>query len=327
MLHIVNGDHVGEMLRRGGMAGDILPWRELYTEGPIARDPYGEARADYMIATLGIPREKWNAAASEQKEALASAAERKEIVLWFEHDLYDQTMLIFLLHELERLSLDRTRLSLVCIGEYPGIEPFHGLGQLTPEQLIPLAAKRQEIRPEELNLGRKAWEAYSSADPRALTELLEGDTGALPFLRDALRMQLARFPTIRNGLGIVEQATLEALGDHARSPVELFRQVTDRLSLLGLGDLQYWLCLKRMSQGAHPLISLDPPVRYPGYDETVSELIQAKIRLTEMGAKVWSGKEDWIARNGIDLWLGGVHLQGKRNVWRWDEERSVLERK
>jgi hypothetical protein len=40
---------------------------------------------------------------------------------------------------------------------------------------------------------------------------------------------------------------------------------------------------------------------------------------------VLAGKEDWIAiRGGIDLWLGGVHLEGPQPAWRWDPELGRL---
>ncbi|OXS57638.1 RNA polymerase subunit sigma-24 [Cohnella sp. CIP 111063] len=327
MLHIVNGDHVGDSLRRGGIQGDVLVWRELYTEGPIFADPRHEARTAYMTEALGIPPDHWKAGLAEQTLAFEQATEHEEIVLWFEHDLFDQTMLIRLLHEFERRPLGRTRLSLVCIGEYPGFEPFHGLGQLLPEQLIPLADARHEIQPEELRLGSEAWEAYASADPRSLADFLRQDTEALPYLRSAFRIHLARYPSVRNGLGIVEQATLEALRDGVDAPLELFRLVSDRLSLLGMGDLQYWLYLAGMIQGQHPLIAVQPIVRFPTFAAMSPEFQHARIRLTDTGAKALKGEEDRITLNGIDLWLGGVHLYGSKEVWRWDESSETLERK
>lgn len=35
MLHIVNGDIVGDKLRKGNVRGDILVWREVYPVGPV----------------------------------------------------------------------------------------------------------------------------------------------------------------------------------------------------------------------------------------------------------------------------------------------------
>ncbi|MFB9274768.1 DUF1835 domain-containing protein [Cohnella cellulosilytica] len=140
MLHIVNGDHVGNSLRSGGIAGDVLVWRELYTEGPVFADPRREIRTDYMVDALGVPRDEWKAALDEQTNAFEHAAEREEIVLWFEHDLFDQTMLVRLLHEFERQPLGRTRLSLVCVGEYPGFEPFHRTESISGSEASTFAA-------------------------------------------------------------------------------------------------------------------------------------------------------------------------------------------
>ncbi len=61
---------------------------------------------------------------------LAAFADYDEVVLWFEHDLFDQLLLVRHLDWFSRRDLGRTALSLICVGEFPGFEPFHGLGQL-----------------------------------------------------------------------------------------------------------------------------------------------------------------------------------------------------
>jgi hypothetical protein len=56
-----------------------------------------------------------------------------ELILWFEHDLFDQLNLIQLLTWIrERLPTTKP-VSLVCIGSLPGRAEFKGLGELTPE--------------------------------------------------------------------------------------------------------------------------------------------------------------------------------------------------
>jgi hypothetical protein len=34
---------------------------------------------------------------------------------------------------------------------------------------------------------------------------------------------------------------------------------------------------------------------------------------------VLRGEADHVALNGIDRWVGGVHLHGRAARWRWDE--------
>ncbi|HKO98787.1 MAG TPA: hypothetical protein VJU86_17440 [Pyrinomonadaceae bacterium] len=49
---------------------------------------------------------------------------------------------------------------------------------------------------------------------------------------------------------------------------------------------------------------------------------EAEFEITELGAAVLADAQDFIQLNGIDLWLGGVHLDGANTVWRWDESRQ-----
>jgi hypothetical protein len=42
------------------------------------------------------------------------------------------------------------------------------------------------------------------------------------------------------------------------------------------------------------------------------------VTITETGRKVLEGRADHIRLNGIDRWLGGVHLKGDKAAWRWD---------
>jgi hypothetical protein len=48
------------------------------------------------------------------------------------------------------------------------------------------------------------------------------------------------------------------------------------------------------------------------------------VRLTAAGARVLAGQADQIALNGIDRWIGGVHLQGHRVPWRWDDGTETI---
>jgi hypothetical protein len=44
--------------------------------------------------------------------------------------------------------------------------------------------------------------------------------------------------------------------------------------------------------------------------------------ITEVGERVLAGTDD-IELNGIDMWLGGVHLT-KERMWRWDVARNAV---
>lgn len=330
MLHIVNGDSVANILKQGIVQGDILVWREVYPAGPIFADPTEpanrSARADYLQRAMGIPREAYIQGCEEQERKLARFRDYDEIVLWFEHDLFDQTMLGRLLHWFAGRPLGRTKLSLLCIGAFPGIDRFRGLGQLSVQQMETLSGTWQAIGPRQLELGRAVWEAYASPEPTELMALLEGDTSALPFVREAYTAHLARLPAVGSGLGLVERTTLQHVRNGWSAPMELFRQVGDELHMLGMGDLEYWHCLARMSRDPHPLLRIEHFSGFPSFSHSEPSFRESTIALTELGERMLDGDGDWIALQGIDEWYGGLHLQGRSVPWRWDRERGQIVR-
>ncbi|WP_018754360.1 sigma-70 family RNA polymerase sigma factor [Paenibacillus terrigena] len=331
MLHIVNGDYVAEKLRQGVVKGDILVWREVYPHGPVFRNPaeseHRTFRATYLEQTIGVPHAEFIQSSEVQEKMLAECHKYKEIVLWFEHDLFDQVMLAYLLDWFARQSMPETTLNLLCIGSYPGIELFRGLGQLSTEQLSTISGTWRTIRTEELELGSAFWQAYTSQDPEKLQQLLNNDTSALPFAHDAFKHHLAQFPSTFNGLGIVEQTTLTMLHAGMSPSYDLFKHVGDQLHVLGMGDLQYGHILRRMAQGSHPLIELHGAEEILANNGTYMSLQNCEVLMTPFGNRVMEGQEDWVTRNGIDEWYGGVHVQGHDPAWRWniEEQRIVRE--
>lgn len=330
MLHIVNGDSVGDKLKQGNIGGDILVWRELYTFGPVYTKmdelDHRRTRARYLEQTLGIPEKEYIETCELQERKLQDFRKYDEIVLWFEHDLFDQTMLAYLLRWFKEQSLGNTKLSLLCIGAYPGIELFRGLGQLSREQLETLSGTWHTIGEEELRLGSMLWEGYTSDRPEKHQRMLEVDSSALPFAKDAFEAHLARLPSVNQGLGIIEQTTLEAVAGGVRKPYELFRKVGDKLHSLGMGDLEFWYYLAKMTEGPDSLLVIDGTAPFPDFKRAVPHFQDRLLQATSLGREVLAGKTDDACSGTIDKWVGGLHVRGKAPSWRWDPERKSVVR-
>jgi hypothetical protein len=85
-----------------------------------------------------------------------------------------------------------------------------------------------------------------------------------------------------------------------------------------MGDWGFYHMLRRLGAARVPLVSLDatPDDR---------DLRTSVVALTETGREVLAGRRDHIALNGIDVWRGGVHLEGaSQSPWRWDAHRETL---
>lgn len=323
MLHIHNGESTANTMREAGFHGEHFAFREALATGP---NPQGLSKEDWIAVRAAYLAEQVEPDAARIKQELAamdamlvSLANHEEVILWFEHDLFCQINLIYLLDNFARQDIHPSRLSLICIGEFPGIANFSGLGQLTAEQMASLFDTRHAVTEAELSLGQRAWAAYCSPDPHDIEDLLTGDTSALPFLRGALRQHLARFPSVRNGLGYAENKLLGFIADGIKDAGSLCPAFFTAEPAYGLGDLQIRSDLLRMAEAAHPLIQLD------SFDDSAgtNAWLKTKCEITETGRRVLAGQADFVQLNGIDLWLGGVHLIND-TLWRWDEQKQAL---
>jgi hypothetical protein len=307
MLHITNGDAAIPTLRAGGAEGDILPWRDVLHEGPVPApatlDSLRPLRARFLAPEGGGPAAALAREFEERDRRLGATTTRgEEVVLWFEHDLYDQLQLAQLLDwfgsSAQSPSAEPpsslTRVTLIQADDY--------LGMMKPEQAEALWARRREVTDEQLEAARRAWGAFSSPDPRAIEAVLD-QVDALPFMRAALVRHLEEFPSVQTGLSRTERQTLETLVVGSWPFHELFRAAHhEREDPIFLGDLIFLRLLKSLAEGDEPLVRLD----------------HEKAWLTDAGREALAGTRDRVAALGIDRWLGGVHLKGRQVRFRWD---------
>jgi hypothetical protein len=324
MLHITNGDSVAGTLRDAGFGPDIVAWRDVLHEGPVpANLPLAELnplRARFICASgWGVPAEV-DVHFAERDEALRGAADHDEVVLWFEHDLYDQLQLLQVLDWFAAQGLHGTRLSLISNAEY--------LGSLTADQLHTRFPGRRPVSGQQLNLGRDAWSAFRSPDPRSLLPFLGDRSASLPFLATAVRRHLQQFPDALTGLSRSESQALAAIeAGHVRAKQAYFASHHQAEDAVFLGDTIFASYVAGMSQEPSPLVLSQNGDRIvaPGYGADSDDFWDSDLMVTNAGRAFLSGIEDRVLVNGIDRWLGGVHLHAG-NVWRWHEKKSVVAR-
>ena len=322
-LHVTNGDCAGDKLRRL-VDGAVTITADPLHEGP-ARAVDGDAWYDLRARFLsdGDARfEDIKAQLAAWDRAIVDGARAGRVVLWFEHDLFDQLQLIRTLDLIggAAKTVPLSNASLICIDRFPGVERFVGLGQLTVEQLSTLDGTERPITPEQYALASRAWKAFRSSDPRALFDLtaaLERDT-TLEFLRDALLRFFAEYPSTSNGLSLTAQLALDALIQGPATGGALFAAAQAREDRPFLGDTIFFEMLRALGSTRVPLVSLSSSAQEV-------DLQSCLVAITDAGRAVAAGRSDHVALNGIDLWRGGVHLVGAdSSPWRWDAGGETL---
>jgi hypothetical protein len=237
LLHITNGDCAVAVLSRA-VSGEFLPWRDVLHEGPVHAGlpmaAFSRRRAQFIASAGWASLPEVEKQFSKRDSILAAASEHEEVVLWFEHDLYDQLQLIQLLDWFA--SHPHPRLALVCEAEY--------LGDMTPSRAAELFNFREVITHQQIRDGAAAWAAFGGGEPRRVrTDPVDG----LPFLGPALHRMLEEFPWTIDGLSRIERQVLEALAGGPLDFAQLFpRAHHHREDPVFLGDTVLAWHLERM---------------------------------------------------------------------------------
>jgi hypothetical protein len=318
--HVANGSSTTGLLARAGVPGTTSIWADPLHDGPV---PAGLDDAELMAVRAQHLAESTGASLAEVTAELESwrsalrGREWDELVLWYEHDLFDQLNLIQLLDRIDSEGASATRdrpITLICIDRFPGRPSFRGLGELTPEELGSLLGARRPVAPAQLELARRAWSAFRAPDPREIERLLESDTSALPFLAAALRRHLEELPWTRDGLSRTERRVLDLARE---APIDIwtaFRRVSDGETAFSIADLSFRHVIDGLRSTTPALIDARA-----AFESDVA-LPRGAIELNEVGRAVLDGKRDRVALCGIDRWVGGAHLEGRGPIWRWDAE-------
>jgi hypothetical protein len=317
-LHISNGDATD--VPGTGLARRVVYWRDILHEGPVPEVSPAELRrirVDYLTGHESLARPEAMRQFAERDEAL-EANRDGEYVLWFEADLYDQLQITEILARLSGLGVPAGRITLICIGEHAGIARFGGLGELTAGQLreLPYTNACARLSPAALELATRAWAAFRAPTPEGLGAVAATRLGELRFLGEAFDRLSREYPATRDGLSLTERRVLAAVADGAADAGTAFVRAGARETRPYMGDSTCFGRMRRMAEGPHPLLRLDPPGR--PVERTTG------VRLTGAGARVLAGEADQITLNGIDRWIGGVHLRGHHVPWRWDDGTETI---
>jgi hypothetical protein len=317
-LHVANGSATTDLLEAAGVPGARTTGCDVLYEGPVpsrlSDAELLEVRARFLADDLPHLTVAIASGFRELRREILDAA-ASEIVLWYEHDLFDQLNLIQLLSWISTYTPD-ARVSLVSMDRFPGRSHFKGFGELTPDEIAPLFSTRIRITEQQYELASLMWIAFRYSAPVALDKLRSGNLSALPFLAAALTRFLEEFPWTSDGLSRSERRLLEIARD---APIE----VTQVFPRMHEGETAYYITDGSLATLVETLSSSTPSLlTRHGYDPD-GDLLNGSIALTDAGREVLSGQLDRIALCGIDRWLGGVHLEGN-DVWRWDDARRSM---
>jgi len=321
-LHVANGTCTTRLIESAGIPGDVSIWADPLYEGPVPGGVSDAELVEVRTRHLAGPAGQADVDPVNDLRNWRAAIERHEtydeLILWFEHDLFDQLNLLQLLTWIrERLPAAKP-VSLICIGAFPGRPRFKGLGELSAHELATLLDTRLPVTDAEYVLAGRAWDAFRAPTPEALDALRRDDTRALPYLAPAVARFLQEYPWTTDGLSRTERRLLQLAADERIDLAAAFPRMHD-------GEDAYYVTDLSLADLAVALSHTSPPLltRTAGRNGD-GQSLDGSVTLTEFGRAVLAGRSDRIAICGIDRWLGGTHLRGNKAVWRWDPQRQQI---
>ncbi|MEM8604922.1 MAG: DUF1835 domain-containing protein [Cyanobacteria bacterium P01_H01_bin.121] len=305
-LHIRCGSDIQFGLEQAGFQGEFLEFSDPYCQGPVLdlpRSEFIEMRAEFIATAYNLSLEMVQPKLQQEYAALTTLEQYGQVVLWFEHDNYDQLILAYLLTEFATQK-PRTKLELICVDQVPSVKRFVGLGQLAPVVLRWLwQTQRVAVTTAHLELGQEVWQALTAPTPDALTAIAQRGTDPIPCMARALQRHLQELPSPQNGLSLTQQLTLELLTQHpGQIAGRLFGQlVTEREPLPYLGDTMFWYILEDLQQTEQPLFTI-------AADDLEKPWPRRSLTITDLGRQVLAGEANFLELYQAERWVGGIRI-------------------
>lgn len=314
ILNITNGNSAVNIMRRAGIPGTLLPWQDVLHDGlvpsELALETLSMVRAKFIADRGWGTLEAIEQGFIDRDNVLKSSEQYEKVILWFEHDLYDQLQILQVLDWYHQHRPVKTKLVMICVDQY--------LGMMSPEQMAALYQYEQAITEEHLVLASKAWSAYRSATPQKWHALLQTDTRALPYLAGAVIRQLEEYPDCSTGLSRTAWQALNIIAQGEKRPGSVFGLYQETEERKFMGDASFWVMLHELLESSPPLLKL-----VEGKALTLPVTPDQALTITPAGIDVLTGTCNWLDSIDLDRWIGGVHLTSN-NMWCWDPVAASL---
>jgi len=314
-LFVVNGDSAAGSLRHGLGLGpeSILVQHDVLSCGPL---PPFESLAQWRK----VRDEFWRGigdgpdSSDSPYNVLHNDEELRQadrVLLWVGSGLSDQLLLPSTVRLFELIGADPAKLLTVQVSRVPGKHvEIVGLGELSPGELKTIAASEPISAVGVAELSR-VWTALTAPDPRGLVALLREESRSFALLYRALKTMILRYPDVQTGLNYIDWELLKHSKAFGPKAVHVIAHtiMSNAEHLDPVGDVYLLARIRRLADPhlPHPALELAGDPR---------SIRGCEVKVTSTGEEMLAGRRNFIELNGIDDWVGGVHLDSRAEmVW------------
>lgn len=261
LLHITNGDSFTDRLKKLNLNGDIITWREMLCEGKtlnqVGTESFWKTRYEFLHKNYKVSKSWFVEKTLKEYRSLCNHKKEDQIVLWFEYDLFCQVNMLAVISWL-KTHRKYAQISLVCSGKEGKTDKLYALNELTDAKLLKLYKNKTILSLDDIEYADYVWQLYCSDNPMRLENLTDFKNYKFHYLEDALKTHLKRFPSISNGLNLMENNILQVANAKQPSSKKVFlNSLLTNQGNFGFADTQYERAINRLK----PLFSSFNPTK------------------------------------------------------------------
>jgi hypothetical protein len=238
-IHVLNGDALASKFP---LPGEVVVCRECMVVGPKSApsiDGLWKQRAEFIADSFETSHQDYYQQVTQQFQKLLDADPSSPMNLWFEHDLFCQANLWFIVYFLGKANIQNT-LSIVLPNDPP--DSWNGFGRLGPNELTECFTNRVLLQNDDRLLAEKLWDAFANDDLTTLAQLSKFQTAIFPRLKEVCKAHIDRFAN--GGLGRPHVRLREISQSGEKNFTSIFQQFAATEGVYGFGDVQ----VKKMLQ-------------------------------------------------------------------------------
>ena len=230
-VHVLNGDALAAIFH---LPGEIIICREAMIDGPAdagTEEEFWFQRSEFTTGEYNASREEYDRLVVAEINKLKQI-KPDTITLWFEHDLFCQTNLWFVIDFITRY---QPTLRMYRAMPDPDRDTnWSGFGKMDTADLHSCYMNRTLLDSNEKQLAMSLWRAYRHDDRKTLKELSVSHSHCFPKLEEVCKAHLDRASEIGR-----PQQKLKSI---VRAGTTNFDQIFDEFrkteGIYGFGDLQ-----------------------------------------------------------------------------------------
>jgi hypothetical protein len=290
-LHIANGNILAQNIADLGLEGDVIIWREMLCEGPTT---YEVGSVEFIKIRTEFLKQYYQINAKDYKEKflipfnkLDNIKDVKEVILWFEFDLFSHINMVAVISQLLENKIDLP-VYLVSSKKLEGEKEFLPISQLPLKHLKNHFDQKIHLNQDDLELANLIWQYYNEENPLKLKALIK-QTSNFEYLSSCIRTHIERFPNSRTGLNTIETNILRLIKENKiKSLNQLLGYSLQYQGYFGYGERQIQRLLDKLKQ--------------------FYTLEKERVVLTSEGEEALIGSRNFYRALKNDEYFGGVKM-------------------